>query len=105
RRPAYGKANPKFLSVPLGTVPFEAHDVLHGSYSSVAQCAVIPNSIWVDLPSGGECIRYYPSGLNERKNAIALLYFPGDVTLRTARGVRLVGASYTSQTPDGVLKI
>ncbi|WP_273773118.1 alpha/beta fold hydrolase [Brucella intermedia] len=105
QRPAYGTAKPKLLTVTQGDESFDTHDVLHGSFSSPEQCSGIPNALWADIATGGECIRYYPAGLSSGHNPVALLFFPGDIILRTARGVRFVGKSYTQQTPNRLIKL
>ncbi|MCW8060416.1 alpha/beta hydrolase [Agrobacterium tumefaciens] len=105
RRPAYGKAAPKLLAVPLGDDFFDSHDALHGSCSSSQQCADIPYAVWANTDSGGECIRYYPAGLDPKANPLVLLYIPGDVILRTTRGVRLVGKSYKQKTPNELFEL
>ncbi len=105
RRPAYGKASPRQMAVPLGDDSFDPHDVLHGSYSSPSQCADIPHAVWAVTDNAAQCLRYYPAGLGETTNPLALFYIPGDVILRTARGVRLVGKSYTQKTPNQLLDL
>lgn len=105
RRPAYGRAEPRLLSIPRDGEAFNAYDALHGSYSSPEHCARIPHAIWVSVNGAAEAIRYYPAGLNPVHNPIALLYFPGDVVLRTSRGVRLVGKTYTQKTPDQLIEL
>lgn len=105
RRPAYGRANPKLLSVPRDQEPFNARDALHGAYSSPEHCAGIPHALWVTVGGAAEAIRYYPVQLDPKRNPIVLVYFPGDVVLRTARGIRLVGTSYTQKTPDELIEL
>ncbi|WP_337961990.1 alpha/beta fold hydrolase [Brucella gallinifaecis] len=105
RRPAYGEASPRRLTVPMGDEPFDPHDALHGSYSSSLQCADIPHAVWSVTNEAAECLRYYPAGLGDGANQTVLLYIPGDVILRTARGVRLVGKAYTQKTPNELLEL
>lgn len=105
QRPAYGAANPKLLTVTQGDESFDTHDALHGCYSSPEQCSGIPNALWTDVGTGGECIRYYPAGLSSGHNPLTLLFFPGDIILRTARGVRFVGKSYSQQTPNRLIEL
>lgn len=105
RRPAYGRAEPRLLSVPRDGENFDAHDALHGSYSSPEHCARIPHGLWVSVEGAAEAIRYYPAGLNPVSNPTVLLYFSGDVVLRTPRGVRLVGRTYVGKTPDQLIEL
>ncbi|WP_343315753.1 alpha/beta fold hydrolase [Brucella sp. BE17] len=105
RRPAYGKASPKLMAVPLGDDPFDPHDALHGSYGSPSQSVEVPYAVWAETDEAAECLRYYPAGLSDGANPTALLYIPGDVILRTARGVRLVGKSYAQKTPNQLLEL
>ncbi len=105
QRPAYGAAKPKLLTVTQGDESFDTHDALHGSYSSSEQCSGIPNALWADVGTDGECIRYHLAGLSSGHNPVALLFFPGDIILRTARGVRFVGNSYSQPTPNRLIKL
>ncbi|MDH4989322.1 alpha/beta hydrolase [Aquamicrobium lusatiense] len=100
RRPAYGKAQPRLLTVTQGAEPFSAHDALHGSWSTPEQSPAIPNSLWVEIDGAAECIRYYPSGLRDSDNRVALVFLSGDVVLRTPLGIRYTGPTYARQTPD-----
>lgn len=100
RRPAYGQAQPRLLTVAQDDDAFCSYDALHGSYSSREQCASIPSSLWVGVEGASECIRYYPAGLQSARNVVAMVFIPGDVVLTTARGVRYVGPAYARQTPN-----
>jgi pimeloyl-ACP methyl ester carboxylesterase len=58
------------------------------------QCAQASESVWVVKDGRGDCIRYYSSGLKE-ENAIALVFFHGDIM--PARRGGLPGASDREQ--------
>lgn len=105
RRPAYGRAQPKLLTVALGDRSFDPHDALHGSYSSPEHCSGVPDALWVEVGDFGECIRYYSAGLDSANNPLALLFFSGDIVLTTARGVRFISKSYAQQTPDRLTEL
>jgi pimeloyl-ACP methyl ester carboxylesterase len=101
-RPALGPfedPRPGELNVPVGAEPFDAVEALNGSFSSPEHCARVPDGLWVEVNGNGECIRYYAHGLSGSENPTALVYFSGDVMLRTTRGVRYVTQSYRSVSP------
>ena len=101
-RPALGPfedPRPAELNIPVGREPFDAMQALHGSFSSPEHCARVPDSLWVEVNGKGDCIRYYAHGLSGSENATALVYFSGDVMLRTAKGVKYITQSYPSTSP------
>lgn len=98
----FERAQPKELTVPLGDEAFDAEEALNGSFSSPEQCAKIPNGLWIEVEGRGDCIRYYSSGLTDGVNPKALIYFSGDVMLRTSKGVRHISRSYTARSPAGI---
>lgn len=83
--------------------PHEAFDpfsALHGTYTDQAHCDSTQNTLWVtEGGKNGDCIRYYPYGLQEKSNPVALIYFNGDVILRNRKDERFVVASYRTITP------
>ncbi len=87
------------LSVPEDGQNFDLYPALHGSFSTKEQCGTIPQSFWVEWERKGDCIKYYGHGLAADKNAVVMVYFGGDVMLRTPKGVRYIGESYTKQSP------
>ncbi|MDX3927488.1 MAG: alpha/beta hydrolase [Shinella sp.] len=99
----FEKPQPKELSVPRGAMRFDVREALHGSFSSPEQCAKVPDGLWVEADGGGDCIRYYAAGLDEDGASKILVYFSGDVILRTSGGMRFISASYGEQSPDGIL--
>ncbi|APA83966.1 alpha/beta hydrolase [Paraburkholderia sprentiae WSM5005] len=101
-RPALGPfkdPRPGELNIPVGSEPFDAAQALNGSFSSPEHCAQVPDSLWVEVNGKGDCIRYYAHGLSGGENPAALVYFSGDVMLRSARGVRYISQSYLSTSP------
>lgn len=106
-RPALGPfedARPGELNVPVRREPFDAIQALHGSFSSLEHCTRVPDSLWVEVNGKGDCIRYYVHGLSGGENPTALVYFGGDVMLRTAKGVRYITQSYRSASPMKIEK-
>lgn len=103
--PAYFKQVPRRLSLKIGDEKFDKQDVLHGTYSIQEDSFKISNSFWVEVSNKSECIRYYPIGLASNENRNVMIYFSGDVLLRTARGERLVTPIYTKKTPNDILKM
>ncbi|MGP9677627.1 alpha/beta fold hydrolase [Halomonas sp. AOP27-A1-41] len=98
--PAYASQVPKLLSVPRDSDSFSFNDVLHSTFCTQELASSIPFSLWVETHSSSECIRYYPAGLSAGENVKAMIYFPGDLLLRTARGERLVAPSYKQYSPQ-----
>lgn len=98
----FDKPQPRELTIPHGDEPFDASEALNGSHSSARQCADVPNGLWVEVDGKGDCIRYYAHGLAEGGNPAVLVYFGGDVMLRTSRGVRFISQSYRTQSPNGL---
>jgi pimeloyl-ACP methyl ester carboxylesterase len=101
-RPALGPfedPRPGELNIPAGGEPFDAVQALNGSFSSPEHCAQVPDSLWVEVNGKGDCIRYYAHGLSGGENPTALVYFSGDVILRTAKGVRYITQSYRAVSP------
>lgn len=90
---------PRALKSPEADETFDAYEALNGSYTSEAKCAGYSGRIWIDLGDRGDCIRYYQYGLENSGNETILVYFGGDVMLRTQRGVRFITGSYTEQSP------
>jgi hypothetical protein len=106
-RPALGPfedPRPGELNIPVGNEPFDAAEALNGSLSSPEHCAGVPNGLWVEVNGKGDCIRYYAQGLSSGENQAVLVYFSGDVMLRTTRGVRYVTPSYGSVSPMEIEK-
>lgn len=99
----FEKPRPRELTIPRGSENFDAYEALHGSFSSMYQCARVPNGLWIEVDGTGDCVRYYAQGLDANRNANVLVYFGGDVMLRTSKGVRRIGASYRRQSPSTLL--
>ncbi len=97
----FEKPRPRPLTVPLGNETFDRYEALNGSFSSPQQCESIPGALWIDADGKGECIRYYPQGL-QASNALVLVYFGGDVILRTPKAVRFVSGLYAAQSPQSI---
>lgn len=98
----FEKPRPRELAVPTGDQPFDAAEALNGSFSSPEHCALVPGGLWVEIDGKGDCIRYYAHGLSVDGNASSLVYFSGDIMLRTAKGVRYVTPSYLSLSPSAI---
>lgn len=90
---------PSELSVFLNDQAFSPYEALNGSFTSSKRCAAVPNGLWIEIDGEGDCIRYYPQGLADSENQIALVYFGGDVMLRNSKGVRFITDSYARQSP------
>ncbi|ADG16477.1 hypothetical protein BC1002_2425 [Paraburkholderia atlantica] len=95
---------PGELNIPVEGEPFDAVQALNGSFSSREHCAQVPDSLWVEVKGKGDCIRYYAHGLSSGENPTVLVYFSGDVMLRTAKGVRYITQSYQSASPKEIEK-
>lgn len=90
---------PKELRSTAGNERFDAYEALNGSFSSRDSCETQTDRFWIDIDGEGDCIRYYHHGLADGPNPVVLVYFGGDVMLRTNAGVRFISGSYLSQTP------
>ncbi|KRE20510.1 hypothetical protein ASE66_06465 [Bosea sp. Root483D1] len=95
-------AAPKELAVPRAGERFEPYEALHGSFSSPAHCAGVPGGFWIEVDRKGDCLRSYAQGLSAADNPTVLVYFSGDVLLKTKEGVRFVGAGYERQSPERI---
>ncbi|MBO9537760.1 hypothetical protein [Herbaspirillum sp.] len=67
----------------ISTETFSEHELSYGKEIAQAECARLPNAVWVSHRLGTECIRFYVSaGLPETGAAdapgIAVIYFHGD---------------------------
>ncbi|MGO4174409.1 alpha/beta hydrolase family protein [Bosea sp. TAF32] len=93
---------PRELAVPRKGERFDPYEALHGSYSTPAQCAGIPRGFWVEVDGKGDCLRSYAQGLSEGENPSVLVYFSGDVLLKTKAGVRFVSPAYEQRSPDAI---
>ncbi|PCF93601.1 alpha/beta hydrolase [Vreelandella nigrificans] len=102
--PAYAPQEPRLLSIPLGDESFSSSDVLHSTFCTQEHAANVPFSLWVKTQHANECIRYYPAGLNSSENPKVMVFFPGDLTLRTTKGERRVVHSYKSNSPQKVIQ-
>lgn len=87
------------LSMPLGDQPFNAQEVLTGTFSTQESCSKIPEAVWTVVDGSGDCVRYYQHGLSARTNGKVLLYFSGDVLLRSMTGIRKLSSFYLKETP------
>lgn len=103
--PPYFPQNPRMLSVPQNSSCFKSSDVLHGTFCTPECAADIPCSLWVEIEGASECIRYYPAGLNPIENQKVMIYFPGDLLLRTSRGERLIVPGYKKKSPDTIMSM
>ncbi|MCX8995494.1 alpha/beta hydrolase [Rhizobiaceae bacterium BDR2-2] len=97
----FEKPRPKQLAVPLGEETFGKYEALNGAIGSPDRCGEIPDALWVGADGEGECIRYYPQGL-QASNSLVLVYFGGDVILRTRKAVRFVSDLYAAQSPHSI---
>jgi pimeloyl-ACP methyl ester carboxylesterase len=98
--PAAAPTAPKELAVPRAGERFAPYEALHGSFSSSAHCAGVPGGFWIELDRKGDCLRSYAQGLGPADNPTVLVYFSGDVLLKTREGVRFVGAGYERRSPE-----
>ncbi|RYE85849.1 MAG: response regulator, partial [Hyphomicrobiales bacterium] len=98
--PAAAPTAPKEPAVPRAAERFEPYEALHGSFSSPGHCAGIPEGFWVEVGGRGDCLRTYSQGLSAANNPTVLVYFSGDVLLKTKEGVRFVGPGYGRQSPE-----
>ncbi|WP_233859384.1 alpha/beta hydrolase family protein [Paraburkholderia sp. HD33-4] len=83
---------------------FAMVEALNGAFSSPEHCARVPNGLWIEAEGGGECIRYYARGFADGENPLALVYFSGDVILRTTKGVRHISHAYADASPMKIEK-
>lgn len=98
--PAVAPTAPKELAVPRAADRFEPYEALHGSFSSPAHCAGVPGGFWIEVGGKGDCLRIHSQGLSAADTPTVLVYFSGDVLLKTKEGVRFVGSGYERQSPD-----
>ncbi|WP_248309500.1 alpha/beta hydrolase [Bosea sp. Tri-44] len=98
--PPAAPAAPKELAVPRAADRFAPYEALHGSFSSLDHCAGIPGGFWIEVGGKGDCLRTYSQGLSAADNPTVLVYFTGDVLLKTKEGVRFVGSGYERQSPE-----
>lgn len=94
--------HPQALMYPQGHESFDLYGALNGTYTDQTHCEGIANSFWIKEPpdgNSGDCIRYYPYGLKQDSNPVALIYFNGDVILRNIRDERFIAPSYQGITP------
>lgn len=86
--------------MPRAADRFAPYEALHGSFSSLDHCAGIPGGFWIEVGGKGDCLRSYSQGLSAADNPTVLVYFSGDVLLKTKEGVRFVGSGYGRQSPE-----
>lgn len=98
--PSAAPTAPKELAVPRASERFVPYEALHGSFSSPAHCAGVPGGFWVEFGGKGDCLRSYARGLSATDNPTVLVYFSGDVLLKTKEGVRFIGAGYEQRSPE-----
>lgn len=99
---AVASTTPKELAIPRAGERFDPYEALHGSFSSLAHCRAVPGGIWVEVDGKGDCLRSYAQGLSETDNPKVLVYFGGDVLLKTKAGVRFVSPAYERRSPDAI---
>lgn len=102
--PAYAPQQPQRLAVPLGDDNFNISEVLHGAFCTPEHAEKIPFTLWIDSQNVSECIRYYPAGLSASVNTQVMIFFSGDIILRTAKGERLVADSYKKSSPNKIIQ-
>lgn len=102
--PAVASTVPRELAVPRAGERFDPYEALHGSFSSPAHCAAVPGGLWVETGGKGDCLRSYAQGLSEVDNPKVLVYFSGDVLLKTKAGVRFVSPIYERRSPDAIMR-
>lgn len=90
---------PRLLRAVAGDEKFDPAEALHGSFSNPEQCRTIPGAFWIEWQGEGDCIRTYAAGLAPGENPVVLVYFGGDVLLRTVRGERRIADSYGRRSP------
>lgn len=88
--------------IPFGDDPFWPSQVLYGSISSPARCATIRDAVWADVPGGGECIRYFASGLVDGANPEAMVFIHGDYLVRGVSGKHWVLSHYARHSPGNL---
>lgn len=93
---------PRELAIPQADERFDPYEALHGSWSSPAHCTTVPGGLWVEVDGKGDCLRSYAQGLSEADNPKVLVYFSGDVLLKTKAGVRFVAPAYERRSPDAI---
>ena len=93
---------PRELAIPRADEPFDPYEALHGSSSSPTHCALVPEGLWVEVEGKGDCIRAYTHGLRETDHPTVLVYFSGDVLLKTRTGLRFVAPAYEKRSPDAL---
>ncbi|WP_185984861.1 hypothetical protein [Aureimonas mangrovi] len=90
---------PRELRTTERTETFDAYEALHGSVGSPEYCGPGTGRLWVVVGCEGECIRYYHHGLAP-ENPVALVYFGGEMMLRTQKSalhLALVSGSVAHQ--------
>lgn len=100
----FEKPQPRELRITRESEPFDVVEALNGAFSSPEHCARVPNGLWIEVDGGGECIRYYAHGFADGENSLALVYFSGDVMLRTSKGVRHISRAYVTLSPMKIEK-
>src|SRR5690606_34941957 len=98
----FEKPRPRELAVPTGDQPFDAAEALNGSFSSPEHCALVSGGLWFEVDGKGVCISYYVYGLSVDVYSSCLVYFGGDIMLRTAKSVRYVTSSSLSLSPSAI---
>lgn len=88
--------------IPFGDDPFWPSQVLYGSISSPSRCATIRDAVWADVPGGGECIRYFASGLIDGANPDAMVFIHGDYLVRGVSGKYWVLSHYARRSPSNL---
>ncbi len=99
---ALAPTTPRELAVPRAGERFAPYEALHGSLSSAAHCATVPGGLWVEVNGKGDCLRTYAHGLGDGDNPTVLVYFSGDVLLKTKAGVRFISPGYDRRSPDAI---
>ncbi|MDH6150485.1 MULTISPECIES: alpha/beta hydrolase family protein [Paraburkholderia] len=100
----FEKPQPQELRITRESDRFDVTEALNGAFSSPEHCARVPNGLWIEVDGSGECIRYYAHGFGDGENSIALVYFSGDVMLRTSKGARHISRAYVAASPMKIEK-